>query len=84
MNYGREREREADMFASIFLARTNETDGLVGTFDKLRRAREMSPPDCGYERRNAGCRQRDGESSVVSSEPGRTVEPRAGNDYRDL
>ena len=44
MNYGREREREADMFASVFLARTNETDGLVGTFDKLRRAREMSPP----------------------------------------
>ena len=44
MNYGREREREADMFASVLLARTNETDGLVGTFDKLRRAREMSPP----------------------------------------
>ena len=44
MNYGRDGEREADMFASIFLARTNETDGLVGTFDKLRRAREMSPP----------------------------------------
>ena len=44
MNYGREREREADMFASVFLARTNETDGLVGTFDKLQRARESRPP----------------------------------------
>ena len=44
MNYGRNREREADMFASVFLARTNETDGLVGTFDKLRSAREVSPP----------------------------------------
>ena len=32
------------MFASVYLARTNETDGLVGTFDKLRRAREISPP----------------------------------------
>ena len=44
MNYGRQREREADMFASVFLARTNETDGLVGTFDKLQRARESRPP----------------------------------------
>ena len=44
LDYGREREREADMFASVFLARTHETDGLVGTFDKLRRARENRPP----------------------------------------
>ena len=44
LDYGREREREADMFASVFLARTNETDGLVGTFDKLRSARENRPP----------------------------------------
>ena len=44
LNYGRQREREADMFASVFLARTNETDGLVGTFDKLQSAREMSSP----------------------------------------
>ena len=62
MNYGWEREREADMFASVFLARTNETDGLVGTFDKLQRARESRLPTADADaarRRDAGHGQRE-------------------------
>ena len=44
-NYGRDREREADMFASVFFARANEgNEGLAGTFEALRDAEEASPP----------------------------------------
>ena len=44
-NYGRDREREADMFASVFFARANEgNEGLAGTFEALRDAEETSPP----------------------------------------
>ena len=44
-NYGRDREREADMFASVFFARANQgNDGLAGTFEALRDAEEAMPP----------------------------------------
>ena len=44
-NYGRDREREADMFASVFFARANQgSDGLAGTFEALRDAEEAMPP----------------------------------------
>lgn len=44
-NYGRDREREADMFASVFFARANQgNEGLVGTFEALRDVEESRPP----------------------------------------
>ena len=44
-NYGREREREADMFASVFFARANQgTEGLAGTFEALRDAEAAMAP----------------------------------------
>ena len=45
MDYGRDREREADMFASVFFARTDQgNEGLAGTFEALRDAEEARPP----------------------------------------
>ena len=45
MDYGRDREREADMFASVFFARTNQgNEGLTGTFEALRDDEEAMPP----------------------------------------
>ena len=44
-NYGRDREREADMFASVFFARANQgNEGLAATFEALRDAGEAMPP----------------------------------------
>ena len=44
-NYGRDREREADMFASVFFARADQgSEGLAGTFEALREAEEAMRP----------------------------------------
>ena len=44
-NYGRDREREADMFASVYFARANQgTAGLAGTFEALRNAEAAMAP----------------------------------------
>ena len=45
LDYGRDREREADMFASVMLARLmDSTAGLASGFDTLRRVQESQQP----------------------------------------
>lgn len=45
LNYGRDREREADMFASVMLGRlTESTEALASGFQTLREIQEAQPP----------------------------------------
>ena len=47
-DYGRDREREADMFASIMLGRLEEsTEALASGFETLREIQEAQPPSRG-------------------------------------
>ena len=80
-DYGRDLEREADMFASVMLGRLEEsTEALASGFQTLREIQEAQPPQPGQQRHRQLLRRPAG----LPSEHLRAAGPRGEHRHRRL